>query len=248
MTRPRPSRALVVQHEPEAGAGWLGDWLTDAGVSLQVCHPYAGEPVPPLTSYDAAVVLGGAMAADEDERCPWLPVVRARMREAAQAALPLLGVCLGAQLLSLACGDTVRRGVHGPELGVLDIDMRAEAATDPVFGQLLSPAPVVQWHWEEIASVPPGATVLAGSALYAHQVFRVGDVAWGVQGHPEVNAQIAMAWAREERPLLLAAGRSPDGLVADVRDREPVLAATWRPVAEAFARVVHAYVAALPAH
>ena len=188
------------------------------------------------------------MGPAEDEQCPWLPVVRARMREAVDAAVPLFGICLGAQLLSLACGGVVRRGVNGPELGVLDIELHHDAFFDPVFGQLRPNAPVVQWHWEEIASVPPGAAVLAGSALYANQVFRVGDRAWGVQGHPEVTADIAAAWAREDSPLLVAAGRSPDELVAEVRAHEAALAATWRPVAEAFARLTHAQVTTVPAH
>jgi GMP synthase-like glutamine amidotransferase len=69
-------------------------------------------------------------------------------------------------------------------------------------------------------------------------VFRVGSAAWGLQGHPEVTADIAAAWAREDSPLLLAAGRDPLSLVAEVRTAEPVLTRTWRPVAERFAGLV----------
>ena len=97
---------------------------------------------------------------------------------------------------------------------------------------------MVQWHWEEISALPAGATLLGGSRTYANQVFRVGTHAWGVQGHPEVTATIAADWAREDSPLLVAAGRQPDELVAEVRRNEAVLARTWRPVAEAFAGVV----------
>jgi GMP synthase-like glutamine amidotransferase len=132
----------------------------------------------------------------------------------------------------------VRRGVRGPELGVLDIEVHPAAADDPLFAGVASPSPVVQWHWEEISALPGRATLLAGSRTYANQVFRVGDRAWGVQGHPEVTAAIAAEWAREDSPLLRAAGRCPDDLVAEVRRHEDVLAKTWRPVAEAFAGVV----------
>jgi GMP synthase (glutamine-hydrolysing) len=229
---------LVVQHEPGTGAGWFGDWLRAAGITLEAFHAYTGAPLEPVTTYDGVVVLGGAMAPAEDERCPWLPGVRQRMAEAVASSVPLLGICLGAQLLALACGGSVRRGVRGPELGVLDIDMSAAAADDPVFAVLGSPAPVVQWHWEEISELPEAATLLGGSSTYANQIFRVGDRAWGVQGHPEVTADIAAAWAREDSPLLKAAGREPDDLVAEVRDREATLARTWRPVADAFASVV----------
>lgn len=245
---PCAPRVLVVQHEKGTGAGWFGEWLAEAGLSLEVCHPYAGEQVPPFPSYDAVVVLGGAMAPAEDERCPWLPVVRARIVDAVEASVPLFGICLGAQLLSLACGGTVRRGVHGPELGVLDIEVLDQGSSDPLFGQLPPSVPVVQWHWEEITSVPVQAVVLARSALYAHQVFRVGDRAWGVQGHPEVTANIATDWARADSPLLLAAGRSADDLIDEVRDHEPALSAAWRPVAQGFARIVHAQMTPLPAH
>jgi GMP synthase (glutamine-hydrolysing) len=229
---------LVVQHEPDTGAGWVGEWLTAEGLTLEVCHAYAGDRLAPATTYDGVLVLGGAMGPADDERCPWLPAVRALMADSVAASVPLLGICLGAELLALACGGSVRRGTRGPELGVLDIEMHPAAADDPVFAGLATPAPVVQWHWEEIAELPATATLLAGSTLYANQVFRVGDRAWGVQGHPEVTAQIAASWAREDSPLLTAAGRSPEGMVAEVRDREATLARTWRPVADAFAAVV----------
>ncbi len=92
---------------------------------------------------------------------------------------------------------------------------------DPLFDGLADPASVVQWHWEEISRLPEGAVWLAGGDDYPHQAFRVGAAAWGVQGHPEVTADIASAWAREDSPLLLAAGRDPASLVAEVRDAEP---------------------------
>jgi GMP synthase-like glutamine amidotransferase len=232
------ARVLVVQHEVGTGPGWVGEWLTESGLSLQVSHPYAGDELEPATTYDGVVVLGGAMAPEDDSRCAWLPAVRALMAEAVESAVPLLGICLGAQLLTLACGGAVRRGHRGPELGVLDLVLHAAAGADPLFAGLASPSPVVQWHWEEIVALPPGATLLASSRTYTNQVFRVGGCAWGVQGHPEVTSQIAADWGREDSPLLIAAGRQPDELVAEVRRNEAVLAETWRPVAEAFAAVV----------
>jgi GMP synthase (glutamine-hydrolysing) len=234
-------RVLVVQHEAGTGAGWVGEWLAADGLALEVCHPYAGEALAEATSYDGVVVLGGAMAPDADESCPWLPAVRQLMAEAVAASVPQLGICLGAQLLALACGGAVRRGVRGPELGVLDLDVHPGAGTDPVFAGLASPAPVLQWHWEEIWALPAGATLLAGSRAYEHQVFRVGTCAWGVQGHPEVTTRIAAEWAREDSPLLAAAGRAPNELVAEVGVHEAALVRTWRPVAQAFATVVRGH-------
>jgi hypothetical protein len=106
---------------------------------------------------------------------------------------------------------------------------------------LADPASVVQWHWEEISRLPESAVWLADGDAYPHQAFRVGPAAWGVQGHPEVTADIASAWAREDSPLLVAAGRDPASLVAEVRDAEPALTKTWQPVATRFAGLVTAH-------
>jgi GMP synthase (glutamine-hydrolysing) len=237
-----PPRVLVVQHEASTGPGWFGRWLAEAGLELDVRHPYAGDELPAIDALGASglLVLGGAMAPADDVDCPWLPATRALMSAAVDAGLPTFGICLGAELLALGRGGEVRRGTAGPELGVLGVDVEADGAagSDRVFGVLPSRVRVVQWHWEEIAALPDGAVRLASSPAYPHQAFRLGDAAWGVQGHPEVTGDIAASWAREDSPLLVAEGRTPDDLVAEVRAAEDELAATWRPLAAAFAEVV----------
>jgi GMP synthase (glutamine-hydrolysing) len=238
-------RVLVVQHEASTGPGWFGRWLTEAGLDLDVRHPYVGDELPGLdgSGFSGLLVLGGAMAPADDGECPWLPATRALMADAVGAALPTFGICLGAEMLALGCGGEVRRGSAGPELGVLgvDVDTDGAAGADPVFGVLPSRVRVVQWHWEEITVLPVGAVRLASSPAYRHQAFRLGDAAWGVQGHPEVTGDIAASWAREDSPLLVAEGRSPDDLVAEVRGAEDELARTWRPLAVAFADVVRGF-------
>lgn len=229
-------RVLVVQHEPATGSGWWGEWLRAAGLDLDVCHAYAGT-LPPL-DHDGLLVLGGAMAPTDDDACPWLPATRALLADAVALGLPTMGICLGAELLTVACGGEVRRGGSGPELGVLNIDVEPAAADDAVLGVLPRRARVLQWHWEEMSRLPAGAVPLASSRAYAHQAFRLGAAAWGVQGHPEVTPAIASEWAREDSPLLVEAGRSPAELVAELADATDELVATWRPVAEAFAAVV----------
>jgi GMP synthase-like glutamine amidotransferase len=235
-------RVLVVQHEASTGPGWFGRWLSEAGLELDVRHPYAGDELPALEAGDASglLVLGGAMAPADDGVCPWLPATRALMSAAVDSRLPTFGICLGAELLALGRGGDVRRGTAGPELGVLDVDVDSDGAAgaDPVFGVLPARVRVVQWHWEEIAELPEGAVLLASSPAYPHQAFRLGAAAWGVQGHPEVTGDIAASWAREDSPLLVAEGRTPDDLVAEVRGAEDELAATWQPLAAAFAGVV----------
>jgi GMP synthase-like glutamine amidotransferase len=242
-------RVLVVQHEPSTGPGRFGEWLTDAGTELDICHAYAGDALPVSVSAagaDAMLVLGGAMGPADDEQCPWLPATRDLLAAAVSEGVPTFGICLGAELLAVACGGEVRRGIAGPELGVLPVEPGPEARTDAVFAVLPATTRVVQWHWEEISRLPAGAVPLASSPAYPNQAFRLGASAWGVQGHPEVTSEIAAAWAREDSPLLLAAGRRPDELVAEIRDAEAGLGAVWRPVVDEFARVVHASYAARP--
>lgn len=244
----RAPTLLVVQHEASTGPGWFGRWLGEAGVGLNIVHPYvdAGALELPaldgvdLDGIDGLLVLGGAMGPAQDGRFPWLPATRSLLAQAVERELPAFGICLGGELLALACGGTVRRGVEGPELGVLPFALTAAAVADPVFGGLPERVEVLQWHWEEIASLPPGAVLLGSSAAYPHQVFRVGTSAWGVQGHPEVTAAIAAGWAREDSPLLLAAGREPADLVAEMARHEARLALVWAPVAARFADLVRA--------
>ena len=233
-----PASVLVVQHEASTGPGWFGGWLEAAGVTLDVVHPYLGADLPPITAYDGVLVLGGAMGPTDDDRCPWLPATRALLAEAVHRSVPTFGICLGGELLALACGGAVARGGVGPELGVHPVQVRPEAADDPVFGGLPSSAPVVQWHWEEITALPAAAVWLGSGDAYPHQAFRVGPAAWGVQGHPEVTAAIAEAWAREDSPLLVAAGVRPESLVAEIAAAEQTLTETWAPLAARFADVV----------
>jgi GMP synthase-like glutamine amidotransferase len=234
---------LVVEHEQGTGPGWWAGWLSDAGLELDVRTPYdraagAAAELPGLEEYAGLLVLGGAMGPTDDDACPWLPATRALMADGVSAELPTFGICLGAELMAVACGGHVRRGPAGPELGVLPIDREPAAADDPLFAALPDRAPVLQWHWEEIDQLPPGAVLLASSPAYRHQAFRLGDAAWGVQGHPEVTPDIAARWARDDSPLIQKAGRRPDDLVAEIRAASDELQAAWRPVADAFATVV----------
>src|SRR4029079_3252349 len=196
-------------------AGWFGGWLTEAGLTLETVQPYAGQELPPLSGYAGLLVLCGAMAPADDEDFPWLLATRTLMAEAVRQEVPTFGICLGAELLALGLGGTVRRGDAGPELGVLSVDLGAEAADDPVFGALPAAPRVVQWHWEVLAELPAASALLPSAPAYRIQAFRVGPAAWGVQGHPEVTGDIAAAWAREDSPMLVAAGRPPDDLAAE---------------------------------
>jgi GMP synthase (glutamine-hydrolysing) len=227
------ARALVVQHTPSEGLGWLQEWLPDAGVHVHPIHPYLGHRVPPSVEGDALVVLGGPMGAMDDDRAPWLPAVRSLIATAVDDGVPTLGICLGAQMLAAAAGGEVVRSPAGPEIGVGTVDV---AVGDEVLAA--GSIPVVQWHYDEVSRLPDGAVLLGSSDRYRVQAFRVGDVAWGVQFHIEATVPMIAEWSAAEVEELKSLGRTPEEVVGAVADAEGVLAEAGAGIARRFAAVI----------
>lgn len=231
---------LVVQHGEDGPAARLGRWLVEGGARLTTVHPYAGEQLPAgLDGHHALVVLGGSQQAFPDPvtgawSAPWLPATLGLLREAVGTTAPALGICLGGQLLAQAHGGRVAPGAAGPEIGAGLVAKRDGSATDALFGPLPLTPDVVQWHDDAIDQLPPGAVLLASSARYPHQAYRVGECAWGLQFHVEVDEPMVRQWAAGDRERLagldLSADRVADAVVARLDDLEQ----TWRPVAQRF--------------
>ncbi|HVT65589.1 MAG TPA: type 1 glutamine amidotransferase [Mycobacteriales bacterium] len=218
--------ALVIQHAAVEGPGRFAEWLPSHGLELDVVHAYAGYPVPDVMEHDALIVMGGPMGAYDDVDVPWLAATKKLLADAVEAELPTLGICLGAQLLAVATGGKVERGAAGPELGL------GEVTGDGSDRVLLSgPYVVVQWHYDTVTELPPDATLLASSALYPVQAFRVGEAAWGLQFHVEATPELVGKWARAE-------GREVEGIVEPIRHAEKSLALIGEAIARRFAYVV----------
>lgn len=225
--------ALVLQHEDACPADRLTGWLAESGVTVELCRPYAGDPVPERLDAGGLIVLGGHMGAADDSVAPWLPATRALLARNVAEAVPTLGICLGAQLLALACGGRVEVGAAGIEAGVVDVRWRPEAGTDPLLGG----APVTagpSMHLDEVVDLPPGAVWLADSARYRHQAFRVGDRAWGVQFHPEVSLPTFTGWARQHDPDWPGWGIDGDAVVAELAGRDAEVERAGRRLAVRF--------------
>jgi GMP synthase (glutamine-hydrolysing) len=228
-----------VQHQDDGPLGRLERPFA-AATRLDLRRPDRGEPQPDdLDGVHGLVVQGGSMAAWEDERAPWLPRTRALMAEAVAVGVPLFGICLGAQLLAHATGGTVEPGAHGIEAGLGLVVPTPDAEGDV----LMSALPVdgyvgAQGHHDAITELPPGAVLLATSTPYPHQAFRLGQVAWGVQYHPEVTADDFAGWMREDADVVAAAGLDPVEAAATVRDAEPLLDELAAAHAAAFLGVV----------
>lgn len=232
------ARALLVQHTATEGPGWLGEWLPAAGVELDIVRPYAGEPLPATVDAAALIVMGGPMGANDDDVAPWLPGVRDLLRWAVAAAVPVLGVCLGGQLLAAACGGRVRRGSAGPEFGVGEVRLRPAAATDPLLSELPPVVRAVQWHYDSVTELPPNAVWLAESAVYPYQAFRIGCRAWGLQFHVETSARMVAGWARNDAAELDATGLTAEQLLDQLAAAQPELTTTWQRVVERWAALV----------
>jgi GMP synthase (glutamine-hydrolysing) len=229
-------RITVIEHEAGAGLGFFAGWLAEAGAGCEIVRPYLGEAVPERAT-GGLIVLGGEAAAWEDEQYPWLPATRDLMRHAVEDGVPTLGICLGAQLMTLACGGVVERGEHGLEVGAREVVPLPAAGGDPLFGGL-GPALAVQYHSDAMTGLPPGAVPLATGAPYPNQAYRLGDSAWAVQFHPEATPEIFTGWTAETVDHLTELGYSVEELNTQVKEMRERLTGSWRPLAERFVTVV----------
>lgn len=228
---------LVLQNAHSDPAGPLGEWLTAAGLALDVRNLEAGDPVPErLDGFAGLVVLGGEMGAMDDAAAPWLPRVRALLRAAVSDQVPTLGVCLGGQLLAAAHGGRVAPNPAGPEFGAQLIAKRGASSNDPLFGPLPITPDVMQWHFDAIVDLPPGALHLAASPLCDVQAFRLGRLAWGIQFHIETTAELVRAWAAADAAAL--ADYDVDRMLARSDAAHTDIAEVWQPFAAAFADIV----------
>lgn len=240
------ARILAVQNSEHSGPGLLAKWLSAEGVDLDILKAYAGEELPARVDAHGLLVLGGAPSPRDDAAGPWFPRLRGLLASAVEDQVPTLGICLGHQMLAMACG-----GDAGPTRGEVEVGLRevrvdrAATADDPLFGELPESVPVVESHQDEVWEPPPGAVPLASTPGCRHQAYRIGPCAWGVQFHPEVLAPRYVASAQPGNSLLVEIGEDRAEVEAACKAAAPRLIATWRPFAERFAKVVRRYAAAM---
>jgi GMP synthase-like glutamine amidotransferase len=196
-----PIRILVVQHHPESPAGLVGERMAVLGAEVTTLDGERGTTLPPdAAGHDGLLILGGAMNAYDDATCPHFPDLLELARGFAAAAKPVLGICLGGQLLARAWGARVHLGVM-PEFGVTPLQPTLEAGADPLLTDASGPVPAMQWH-EDTFDLPPKATPLLIGAACRNQAFRIAGVVWGFQCHLEVDREQMLAWAAYRRDRL----------------------------------------------
>ena len=204
------ARMIVLQHEPLEGPGSLASLLPQGTRIVRAWE----EPIPAEPS--RLLVLGGGMSAYDD-----LPFLRDEMvliRNSVDAGKPVLGICLGSQLLAQALGGTVSRA-RQPELGFYRVKLLPAAAEDALFSTAPESLVALHWHFDAF-TLPPGGVALAGSTLTPLQAFRF-RTAWGIQFHIEMNEELLAAFVAGGAADLAAAGVDAEALRAGAQRELP---------------------------
>lgn len=214
-------KALLVVHQADAGPGVFAEALHEAGWEA------TGSPA----DADAVLIFGGSAHPDQDAGYPELAAERGLLAGCLDGGVPVLAVCLGAQLLAQAAGGAARRASR-PEIGWHPVAVAGAGATDPVLGPLGPEFEAFGWHSYECV-LPPDAVVLASSPVCV-QAYRIGPCAWGIQFHAEVSRRDALSWIEDYAadPDAVAAGVDPAALRAAT---EPRIAA-WNDAGRALCR------------
>jgi GMP synthase (glutamine-hydrolysing) len=194
---PNPVRATILQPDPHVPVDRFGPWLASNRVLVRAI-PLWKSPVPELNTLgDGVVVLGGIMSAHDGAEHPWIDPLKRLMVELVEAEIPVLAICLGHQLLAEAFGGKVQvADPGGGEHGVYPITWTGLAGVDPLTARLANSESSLfaESHSDVVVELPPSAALLASSAAYRNQAFRVGS-AVGVQFHPEASPELLGRWA-----------------------------------------------------
>lgn len=240
---PRPAPVLVVQHAAWEGPGLVGRALDERGVAWETVTVLddADPDLPDASTLAGLVVMGGAMGALDDSVHPGLVAERRLLADATAAGVPVLGICLGMQLLSVALGGELLTA-HGEEVGVAPVSLSGAGLRDAYLYPLTvdaSPDPeVLHWHGDAVTA-PPGAAVLASTPLTPVQAFRSGS-AVGLQFHLELDVAHVDEWLAQPEVAAELAPGDAEQIRADVARRAPSLVPRALVVFGAFADEVRA--------
>lgn len=219
---------LAIQH---IGCEPLGLFEAEAAGLAEFAYvrSFRGEWLPDaLDGFDGIIVLGGPMAAYETDTHGYLKSELELIKLAVAADFPVLGVCLGAQLIATAAGTRVYAGPHR-EIGWGEVRLTAAARSDTLFRGLPDAIPVFQLHGDTF-ELPAGAIRLAGNEMYANQAFRLGNRVYGLQFHVEVSEELVRGWTGEYCDYMVGAGSEAGDILDNLQDKSQLL----RPIAAQF--------------
>lgn len=207
----------------------LGDFehwtATAAGLPLERCHVVTvidGERLPAASHYSAVIISGSAAMVTRRE--PWSEYTADWLQQAMQAAVPILGICYGHQLLAHALGGHVDYHPGGREMGTAWIHKAPAAQQDELFADMPARFPAHVTHMQSVLGLPPGADVLAWSSFEAHHAVRFAPRVWGLQFHPEFTPEAMWHYLRLRSEALRSEGQDPEALMAAVQSTDAATA------------------------
>jgi GMP synthase-like glutamine amidotransferase len=188
-------KVLVLQHLDIEHPGYFRDCFGQDGHSLHTVELDRGEEIPPLEPFDLMMVMGGPQDVWQEGLYPWLAQEKAAIKRFVMTLRrPMLGICLGHQLLAEAIGGKVGLGAT-PEVGIMPVDKTPTGVAHPLLAGLDDRFNVLQWHGAEVKALPSGAEILARSEHCAVQAFCYGDSAFGLQFHIEITGDTVPEWS-----------------------------------------------------
>lgn len=192
-----------------AGVPFDGVWVVDVT---------RGDPLPEPSAVTATIVTGSA--AMVTAKRPWSVRAGQWLARAIHEGAPVLGICYGHQLIGDALGGVVTKNPRGREIGTVRVELLPEAARDPLLSEMPSPLVVQATHLESVVELPEGAVHLAQSETDPYQAYRIGERAWGVQFHPELDADAIRAYIATRRDAIRREGLDPDALASGASDSD----------------------------
>jgi len=180
----------IIQCDPEVPIGVFGELLAEWRLPFRIVRLYVGDALP--VGADAVIVLGGTMGVHDEALHPLLRPLKEFLARRLIAGTPLLGVCLGGQLLASLAGGVVSSNCRR-EQGLVEVSLSVSGLSDPLFSDIGQRFQAFQWHNDSF-TIPSVALHLASSIACPGQAFRAGN-AWGLQFHPEVDRDLVAAWS-----------------------------------------------------
>lgn len=231
---------VIVQQVSHEGVGLIGEELRKEGIKAQTIRVYAGDRLPKSLSSDSSlIVLGGPMGVYEDADYPFIKDELTLIEDSLGRGLPVLGICLGAQLMACAAGAKVYKG-DKKEIGWYKVSLTEEGECDRLFMGLPKEQMVFQWHGDTF-DIPKDAVRLAGSELFPNQLIRIGAKGYGLQFHLEVTADMVREWLSVEENVAEIEGLngqvSPERIVKDTPTHMEALARHGSSVFSRFLRL-----------
>lgn len=222
---------FVLQNESDCPAAYLGDALDRRGIEWRVVRLHEGDALPDPHDAAGVAAMGGAMGAYDEDKYPFLAAEKRLLAACTAVGVPVIGICLGCQLLADALGGRTYLA-DAAEVTFAPIELTVEGDRDPI-GAAFDGHPVIRFH-QDTFDLPPSAILLASAAGFA-QAFRIGS-AVGVQPHPEVTPDILADWLADgdARQMTIDAGTDPDDLVEAFRSATVDVEATAAAIFDAW--------------